>query len=129
MKLCERKRELEVEAATRGAQALERAVEEQLKHVPEHQQQLIQVRCCLREGRDDVLTLQCRVYSCLILAMVCQYISAPLSLTTKKCLAQQRSGILAKIVAFPAHNATSSSSSRYVLTINATGICSASACD
>lgn len=46
MKLCERKRELEVDAANRGAEARERAAEEQLKHLPEHQRQLIQVTRC-----------------------------------------------------------------------------------
>ncbi|CBN80205.1 hypothetical protein Esi_0131_0010 [Ectocarpus siliculosus] len=40
--LCERKRELEVDAATRAAEARERAAEEQLKRLPEHQQQLLQ---------------------------------------------------------------------------------------
>ncbi|CAN0453598.1 unnamed protein product, partial [Ectocarpus sp. 12 AP-2014] len=42
MELCERKRELEVDAATRAAEARERAAEEQLKRLPEHQQQLLQ---------------------------------------------------------------------------------------
>lgn len=42
-KLCEKKRELEVGAATREAASRERAVEEQLKRLPEHQQQLLQV--------------------------------------------------------------------------------------
>ncbi|CAB1101909.1 unnamed protein product [Ectocarpus sp. CCAP 1310/34] len=41
-KLCERKRELEVDAATRVAEARERAAEEQMKRLPEHQQQLLQ---------------------------------------------------------------------------------------
>lgn len=52
-KLCERKRELEVEAANRAAEARERAAEEQLKRLPEHQQQLLQVgvSCyCARAG-------------------------------------------------------------------------------
>ncbi|CAN0105816.1 unnamed protein product [Ectocarpus fasciculatus] len=42
IELCERKRELEVEAANRAAEARERAAEEQLKRLPEHQQQLLQ---------------------------------------------------------------------------------------
>lgn len=43
MQLCERKRELEVSAAIREAEAREKATEEQLKRLPEHQQQLLQV--------------------------------------------------------------------------------------
>lgn len=42
--LCERKRELEVSAAVRGAEAREKAAEDRLKRLPEHQQQLLQVR-------------------------------------------------------------------------------------
>eukprot|EP00903_Cladosiphon_okamuranus_P006170 g6067.t1 len=42
IELCERKRELEVSAAIREAEAREKAAEEQLKRLPEHQQQLVQ---------------------------------------------------------------------------------------
>eukprot|EP00752_Nemacystus_decipiens_P007499 g6700.t1 len=42
VKLCERQREVEVNAATRGAEARERAAEEQLNRLPEHQRQLLQ---------------------------------------------------------------------------------------
>lgn len=41
--LCERKRELEVSAATSAAEARERVAELRLSLLPEHQQQLLQV--------------------------------------------------------------------------------------
>lgn len=44
VKLCEEKRKLEVDVAIRGVQAREKAAEEQLKRLPEHHQQLLQVR-------------------------------------------------------------------------------------
>lgn len=43
-KLCKRKQELEVDVAIRGAEAREKAAEEQLKRLPEHHEQLLQVR-------------------------------------------------------------------------------------
>lgn len=106
MKLCERKRVLEVDAATRGAQALERAVEEQLKHVPEHQQQLIQVRFWMLQsrGRDNSPIFLCRVYSCLMLALL----RTSRYLFGNKEVAQERFGEILEVFPMPAPNATSS---------------------
>ena len=42
--MCERKRELEVDAEKKAAEARDRVVQVQLAQLPEHQQQLLQVR-------------------------------------------------------------------------------------